>query len=811
MRPAVTVLLRAGDGGAALLATADAVARQRGVAVEMAVIGSPEDALARSVAARHGATIVDPGKRPGAALNAAIRSTAAEYVAVIPGGFLPAPALLERAVAVLRRDESVAAVAPDVSVLAAGGMDAAVWGPPAVEASALLADPARTPPVFICRRSAWERAPFDERLGGLVDYEFWLRLALAGAVLLPLPGPLVARDAAAMTRSSVSDDEYLRQFRAVLDRHRDAAAAHMRTALVEREVGFGRTREVHRELLARRDADLAELDRLRAEAAHHLAYLEHHGESAVDWGDLRRLDPLSRDWGYDRGTPVDRRYIEDFLAAHSSDVRGAVLEIQESDFTQAFGGPRVDSADVLDVDGSNRNATVVADLRSAPGVPGASFDCIILTQTLHVLDDMAAALRECDRLLRPGGVLLATFPAASRVCLEYGRDGDFWRLTPAGARRLVEGGFGPAHMTCDVFGNVLTTTAFLHGFAAEELTAEEYDVVDPYFPALTGIRARKTSQPEPAAPRGVVLLYHRVGSGPDAHGLAIAAAEFERHLAYLRDRCTVLPLEELLQMPPEALPERPVALTFDDGYLDNLTTAAPQLSRAAMPATFFCTTRWLATPGEYWWDALERILDGGTAVPESLTIALAGTPGTLPTATAADRTVAMARLHEELVHATSAGRDRLVAVLFEWSGCRPADAARRPMLAAEVRELSRIPGMAIGAHTISHLSLPDQPSSVRLEEMIDSRAALEAITGRPVRCFAYPYGAVDRATAAAARRAMPWSLSCEAGSVADSFDAASIPRLDAGRLDALALAGALDRLFDLDPAGPATRLTYLPR
>jgi len=115
-----------------------------------------------------------------------------------------------------------------------------------------------------------------------------------------------------------------------------------------------------------------------------------------------------------------------------------VLEVQEDDFTRLAGGPRVLSSAVLDIDASNGRATLIADLRCAPELGSDQFDCVILTQTIHVIDDMAAVAREIHRALRPGGVLLATMPAASRVCLEYGERGDLWRVTPAGAAALVE-------------------------------------------------------------------------------------------------------------------------------------------------------------------------------------------------------------------------------------------------------------------------------------------------------------------------------------------------------------------------------------
>ena len=178
-------------------------------------------------------------------------------------------------------------------------------------------------------------------------------------------------------------------------------------------------------------------------------------------------------------------------------MKGVVLEVQENDFTRRFGGDRVTTSDVVDLDESNPKATVVADMRHAPGIPSDRYDCVILTQTLHVIDDVSAALLECRRILRPGGVLLATVPAASRVCLEYGEAGDFWRMTPAGARRLFETVFRPGHVDTVTYGNVQTNVAFLEGLAAEELSEAEFDRVDPYFPALTrNPRAQGTGRAE---------------------------------------------------------------------------------------------------------------------------------------------------------------------------------------------------------------------------------------------------------------------------------------------------------------------------
>ena len=103
----------------------------------------------------------------------------------------------------------------------------------------------------------------------------------------------------------------------------------------------------------------------------------------VDFGQLRRLTPISREFGYDRGLPIDRYYIEQFLSTNASDIRGRVLEMGDDSYTRKFGADRVQQADVLHVVEGNPRATIVADLTCADHVPSDIFDCIILTQTLQ--------------------------------------------------------------------------------------------------------------------------------------------------------------------------------------------------------------------------------------------------------------------------------------------------------------------------------------------------------------------------------------------------------------------------------------------
>ena len=225
----------------------------------------------------------------------------------------------------------------------------------------------------------------------------------------------------------------------------------------------------------------------------------------VHFGSLRRLHPIGEVFGVKRGQSVDlcidRYYIAAFLARHAADIHGHVLEIADDTYTRRFGADRVQCADVLHALPGNPAATIVADLTSATNVPSGRFDCIILTQTLQYIYDVRAALRTVHRLLKPGGVVLATVPGISQTS-RYDAEqwGEFWRFTTQSARRLF-GEVFPAHGTAiQGYGNVLVALAFLHGLLIEELRQEELDYHDPDYELLITIRAQKPSAaPETAS------------------------------------------------------------------------------------------------------------------------------------------------------------------------------------------------------------------------------------------------------------------------------------------------------------------------
>ena len=210
----------------------------------------------------------------------------------------------------------------------------------------------------------------------------------------------------------------------------------------------------------------------------------------------RRPEPVSRLFGTDRGTPIDRYYIERFLARRADDVRGRVLEVGDASYTQRFGGDRVAVSDVLHAQSGNPKATIVGDLASGAGIPVGAFDCLILTQVLPFLFDVRSAVATARGALRPGGTVLATVPCISQISrYDMDRWGDYWRFTPLSARRLFEEAFRPAEtgaiVEVESFGNALAATAFVQGLALEEMRPEELDARDEDYPLIITIRATR--------------------------------------------------------------------------------------------------------------------------------------------------------------------------------------------------------------------------------------------------------------------------------------------------------------------------------
>ena len=201
-----------------------------------------------------------------------------------------------------------------------------------------------------------------------------------------------------------------------------------------------------------------------------------------------RVRPYSARYGANRGTPVDRVYIDRFLAQHAAAIRGEVLEVNDDNYTRKFGS--ASRANVVDIRATNERATIIADLCEPGSLPRERFDCVILTQTLQYLVDPVAALANLGSSLVPGGVLLVTVPAVARLDLA---DRDYWRWTPAGLEVLLQRALPECEVVVSAYGNAGAGAAIFVGLSAENVGRRVLGRDDPAFPVLTCARVDKRS------------------------------------------------------------------------------------------------------------------------------------------------------------------------------------------------------------------------------------------------------------------------------------------------------------------------------
>ena len=239
----------------------------------------------------------------------------------------------------------------------------------------------------------------------------------------------------------------------------------------------------------------------------------------------------------------------------------------------------------------------------------------------------------------------------------------------------------------------------------------------------------------------LILGYHRVADrARDPHALCVKPERFAAQLAELSRVADVVPLAEITR--PSRRPQ--VALTFDDGYRDNLTAAYPLLHRAEASATFFITTGMLDQPHEFWWDRLERLLLAEDVSATQLDVTVAETTLWLDARTSTARKRAHWALHQRLLGCPPEIVDRVLDQVAEQLGLQ-AEARQEnlPLTSAQLGSLAAAEGTEIGAHTVTHARLADLSTARQRSEIAGSRQALEARIGHRVRSFAYPFGGPD--------------------------------------------------------------------
>lgn len=208
-----------------------------------------------------------------------------------------------------------------------------------------------------------------------------------------------------------------------------------------------------------------------------------------------QTEPVSRVFGLDRGTPIDRYYIERFLEKNTPCISGKVLEISESTYSQRF-GKNISSYEVLHYDNSNRKATITGDLTRPVTLPEKEIDCFICTQTLNFIFEVDKAIEGCYKLLKPGGVFLGTVAGISQISrYDMDRWGDYWRFTDKSITKMFEKVFGGKNIEVETFGNVLSSTAFLQGLSLEDI--EDTSLLnkkDADYQMLIGIKAVRAKE-----------------------------------------------------------------------------------------------------------------------------------------------------------------------------------------------------------------------------------------------------------------------------------------------------------------------------
>ena len=204
------------------------------------------------------------------------------------------------------------------------------------------------------------------------------------------------------------------------------------------------------------------------------------------WFAIKSVTPLSRKFGLDRGTPIDRYYIDKFIQNNQKDIKGVCLEIGDDRYISKY-GKFVTCTDVLDVV-KREKVTILGDLRNIPHVPSDTYNCIILTQVLGMIDDLDSTISELYRILKKGGVLLITTSALS-PCIDY--ELSFWRFTVASLKYLLLKKFDKRKVTVSSFGNALTSQVFYVGGVQEDLEKGQLDYSDKYFPTIIAARGVK--------------------------------------------------------------------------------------------------------------------------------------------------------------------------------------------------------------------------------------------------------------------------------------------------------------------------------
>lgn len=306
----------------------------------------------------------------------------------------------------------------------------------------------------------------------------------------------------------------------------------------------------------------------------------------------------------------------------------------------------------------------------------------------------------------------------------------------------------------------------------------------------------RAARPRPKS-HAVVLMYHRVAECDlDPWKLCVSPRRFGEQLESLKREYRILPVHDLARAEAGG---KAVAITFDDGYADNLHVAAPALAQQGAPACFFLTSGALDMPREFWWDELERLLLHEDGLPPAIEVSV-GSQRVFEPGRAADPVTDLRQQVRAHPPWKAGPRTRLGFFYAVWQALRVLNehdrhvalreiatqiagdggtrASHRSMTREEALRLAGMPGVQIGAHSVTHAVLPALAPEMQSAEIRDSKGQLEELLGRPVTGFAYPFGDYSPATAELVRQAgFEWACTTESGGVNRHTDPFRMPRM----------------------------------
>jgi peptidoglycan/xylan/chitin deacetylase (PgdA/CDA1 family) len=312
--------------------------------------------------------------------------------------------------------------------------------------------------------------------------------------------------------------------------------------------------------------------------------------------------------------------------------------------------------------------------------------------------------------------------------------------------------------------------------------------------ATRRLRATLERVGERFARRPVILLYHRIAAdGPDPFGLCVSPAHFAEQLQVLAAEYEPVSLGELAaRVRAGEATRREVALTFDDGYRDNLLAALPLLQRHGIPATFFVVSGQLGSERGFWWDRLAAAFLHDRPLPSRILVPI-GDQVEVVDSSLSHRMQTLHRLHERLMVLPSDIRDAALSAIF--GACAPGCDPKTPaevLTASEVRSISGHPHMEIGAHSMTHPVLTRLAGEERRAEIRKGRDDLQAVVGRTIHAFAYPYGYFDDDTVRDVRgEGIEYACTCVPRRIGRGQDPLRLPRLEARNCGAVEFRRAL--------------------